>query len=130
LVGTALKHMTVTRYTQTVRINNHKWKSGSYGEFKCAQGASKFVGKVEALYKVCVQKLAPFPKVLQLLVVEPCHILGEEHGGLTLDLNLPLQKTQLVVPMKRVVCKIHVASHRSPEHEHLRTGLRIGNANS
>jgi hypothetical protein len=124
-----LSKMTVTRYTNAVRINNHKWKSGHYGEFKNSR-TSTAVGKVEAIYLVRIQSSEPrpFPKRLNLLVMEPCDVLGQPYGGVTLNLNMPLVKTQVVVQMKYVVCKIHVASHRSPAHEHLRHGVRVGYA--
>ena len=121
--------MKVTRYTRAVRINNHKWNRGSYCEFKNSP-TSTAVGEVEALYLVSVASLYPYPKLLKLLVVEPCDVLGQAYGGVTLNLDLPLVKTKVVVPMKVMVCKIHVALHRSPDHQHLRTGLRVGHTGS
>jgi hypothetical protein len=129
LNGLPLKHMTVTRYTNAVHINNHKWKSGHHGEFKNSR-TSTAVGKVEAIYLVHIRSSQPppFPKRLNLLVMEPCDVLGQEYGGVTLNLSLPVVKRKVVVQMKYMVCKIHVAPHRNPAHQHLRHGVRVGYA--
>jgi hypothetical protein len=107
-----------------VTINGFKWKAGAYAEYNTAPGGTRqTIGKVVMFYRVTIPSKFPYPRVSELVLLQPCLVLGTVHGTRTLDINQG--RASVLVNLQDVLCRIHVADHRT--NPLLRAGIRAGN---
>jgi hypothetical protein len=114
----------VESFKAGVTINGFKWFAGTYAEFTATPGGiNRRIGKVVLFFRVTVPSHYPYPLVLQLVILKPCRVGETEYGTQTLDIHN--ERAPLLVGLEDVLCRIHVADHRTDPL--LRSGIRAGN---
>ena len=105
-----------------MKINGIPWAEGSGCEYVSSVAGDKGFGHVICFYRVQMDLMYPYPKILKLVHVLPCENIGVQHGAQNVYINRPL--TPVVIDLKSLTHLIVIGKHRY--NPNLRSADRAG----